>query len=477
MYLKLLANWPIFLPPITTIILSILSRRPGVSIICGICIGSALKVGGVSFGIVEQILLYFVSVFYKNGEIVWNNICIFMFLWLLGTYTVILQTTGALSALSSTVFQHVTSRKKAELLIVVAGICVFIDDYFSSLIVGSLSLPIVRKLSISREKLAYFLDSTSGPGVILVPFSSWGATILLLIENCCKNEGLGIDASKIFMSSIPYNFYALITLSLAIFVALSNWNFPLMRTCDKEALKNPFYHPANNNSSAYEKNGALSGFSSLAFLLFGTMFTMFLSGYLSTPAGSSFYQVMGNMKVGPSLLIGIIGAIISSLVLSPLPLKIIRRDAYLGYFTMSSAIQTLLLAWALSSVIQDLQLGNVVADVMRSSSIPLRFVPIMVFCLACFLSFSTGTSWATFSILIPIVFQIFAGSDIGMLYVSIGAVLGGAVFGDHSSPISDTSILASLASQCDHISHVRTQLPYCLLSAMIALAGYWIIAM
>ncbi|USO00972.1 MAG: hypothetical protein H6849_02575 [Alphaproteobacteria bacterium] len=486
MYAKLLTSWPIFLPPFLTIALAMISKRPGFSIICGIFLGVFIKVGVLDHQYVFEFVKYFREIFYKDNTLVANNISLFIFLWLLGSYTSLLDKSGALGTMTGRLMKFINTPRKCEMAIIVIALIVFIDDYFNSLIVGAIALPMVQKLGVSREKLAYYLDSTAGPACILIPFSSWGVTIMAIIErNLQKHNLIGLFSFEVFIKSAAYNFYAIGALVLTLVVAFTTFDFPLMRALDKKSqdslkTKSP-EDPLHVDQSHQlrvkrnvpeERNLFFAATTSLSFLLVGTIIIMLLSGYILSNYQTNLMKLLNHIDVGISLILGAVGSLaLVSVYLNP-SVPVIKNSFVEGYKSMAPAMKILMLAWALSSVIQDLNIGHVLSDFLIESGLNPAFIPLSVFIVAGILSFSSGTSWATFSILVPIVFDLVMATNQNLLYISLGATLGGAVMGDHSSPISDTSILSSTGAKCDHMSHVVTQLPYCVLVGVLSGGGY-----
>jgi len=317
-----------------------------------------------------------------------------------------------------------------------------------------------------------------------MPISSWGAVITSIMDNSIdqldiKGFSGGMD---LFFSSVIYNFYAMLAVSFTFIVAITGFNFKLMSKFEKNALNNlaererlldqNISHATIVGDDVIDSkiNCFIVSISTLVILTFGSML---LSGYILSPGDNmSIMSILGNMLMGPSLMIG--GTCSLLITLSLYPSSIINLRSYFvqGFITMKPAIYILLSAWALSSSINALRVGDYISELIVEGNINPNNLPLVIFLIACATSFSTGTSWGTFSVLIPVVCQILLHEDPQLLSIAIGAVLGGAVFGDHCSPISSTSILAATGAGCKHMDHVLSQLPYCLLAGIFASLMY-----
>ena len=476
--MQLLGTYPILslLPPVFTIGYALLTKRVFQSMLGGIGIGICLMAIDQSHNPFLYAWSIFSNVFYSSGEIN-ENVSILVFLCLLGTLTLLMQKSGNLEVISGWVVSKVKSRRNAQLFMILFGVIVFIDDYFNSLAVGKVSRPIADRMGISRAKLAYILDSTAGPVCILAPISSWGASIIVILDQIVESHQLsGYNGFSLFLASMPYNFYAFVAIALVVLMAVYNVNFKKMAKAEKEALvcqKQDFLSDSDASGLVLLK------LTMPLIMLFVSAFGMIALTGIMNAGEVSLLSAIENSKVGLSLVAGGLVSVLTQLFLEKDKKREIRelpRSLAGGFRVMWTANAILVLAWVLSGLTKDLQSGIFLAGLIEQSSISFQFLPVVIFVVAGFMSFSTGTSWGTFAIILPIAAQIAVASDPSLLTVLLAAVLGGSVFGDHCSPISDTTILSSTGAGCDHIQHVTTQLPYCLLAGLISLYGYFILS-
>jgi Na+/H+ antiporter NhaC len=371
---------------------------------------------------------------------------------------------------------HIKSRAGALLSTVVLGVLIFIDDYFNCLTVGSVMRPVTDKHQISRAKLAFIIDATAAPICIIAPISSWAAAV-----SSVAPEGQGL---QLFMSSIPYNFYALLTLAMMLMMIILNVDFGKMRIHENNALNGDIYttearpFAASNDGAGNVKGTVADLVVPIVALIVSCVLTMvYTGGFFDATSDSymNFIDAFGNSDASVGLVLGSFIALMVTFVLY-IPRKIVSLKEFTGAFAdgfklMSSAILILTFAWTLSGVTNNLGAQIVVAEFVRINAAGLaNLLPAIVFLIAVGLAFATGTSWGTFGILLPIVCSVFPSGE--LMIIAVSACLAGAVCGDHCSPISDTTIMASTGAQCEHINHVSTQLPYSLLSAAVSFAGF-----
>jgi len=486
----IMPSWLVLLPPVVTIIIAILTKRAALSLLIGIVLSSIIFTQTINATTLYSIGYHFLSVFFLDGHIRLDNLCVLGFLCILGTLINLLMDLGSTELMADKLNNLVNSRTKGQFVICILGIIFFIDDFFKCIALGVISQPLADKKAISREKLAYYLDSTAGPLCILIPISSWGAVIISIMNNTIieldmKGFNNGMD---LFLNSVVYNFYAMLAVFFTFIVALTGFNFKLMSKFEQKALNNSNnknytlnqlpLKKINTTLTKDEINSKINCFIlSISTLTAVTIGSMILSGYLLSPKNDlSIVSILSNMLMGQSLMFGGVCALLTTFLFNPLSVANLKTYSVKGFITMKPAIYILLLAWTLSSSISALRVGDYISELIAISNISHSVLPLVIFLIACATSFSTGTSWGTFSVLIPIVCQILVKEDPKLISIAIGAVLGGAVFGDHCSPISSTSILSATGAGCKHMDHVLSQLPYCLLAAICASVMYVVLS-
>ena len=473
------------LPPIAAITLAILSKRVLLSLAIGIVIGAGLLTQ-FSFVDTGYLLLNTVtSLVWKSGAVNTWNLYILGFLVLLGMITALITVSGSARAFVEWAKLRIRNKRDAKLLTIFLGCVVFIDDYFNSLVVGSIARPITDRYYISRAKLAYLLDSTAAPICVISPVSSWGAYIIALIGGILTAHGFTESSHLVvFIQMIPMNFYAIFALLLLICVAMLSLDVGSMRKHESNAIRGILYDECKGvppgvikDLPEFESGKVFGLFIPIAVLVLATVIFMIASGASTLAAQSQSFSVIGAFEktdVSFSLffgaLIGLIGTILLTKVLQ-VNTSMIIKGLILGAKSMLPAIYILLFAWSIADIISQLETGKYMAS-LAAGNIPFELLPAVLFLLAGITAFSTGTSWGTFGIMLPIAADMAMGSNSAMMLPMMAAVLAGAVFGDHCSPISDTTILSSTGASCHHIDHVVTQLPYALIVAFISLVGY-----
>ncbi|WP_108650345.1 Na+/H+ antiporter NhaC family protein [Dongshaea marina] len=476
------------LPPLTAVALAIATRRVLLSLGAGIIVGALLLTQGNPLDAAQYIGSTLSGIFWQSGALNQNNVCILLFLLLLGCMISLMTISGATRAFTDWARRYIRTRKQAKKLTGLMVFLFFIDDYFHSLSVGTICRPLTDRFKISRAKLAYLLDSTAAPVCVLMPISSWGAYIIALIGGIVAAHGLtGQSALSVFAQMVPMNFYAVFTLLMVLFVVLMEYDFGPMKQHEQRALEGELYDPAkgtppgaSQDLPVSEKGRVRDLLVPIAILTFGTIVFMLLSGAKALDEQELGFSILGalqNTNVGISLVFGSLAGLASAIILM-LPQRQSLNNWLLalreGVGSMLPAIWILLGAWCIGSVIKDTQTGQYLAS-MAQHSVPTALLPALVFILSGIMAFSTGTSWGTFGIMLPIAGDLAAASDIAQMLPMLSAVLAGSVFGDHCSPISDTTILSSTGASCHHIDHVMTQLPYALTVATIALTGYLVL--
>ncbi len=457
-------------PPVVAIVLALITKEVFSSLFIGILVGG-LFFSGFSF---EGTILHifndgFVSVLSDS-----YNVGILIFLVILGAMVSLMNRAGGSAAFGQFAKEKIKTRAGAQLATVALGVLIFIDDYFNCLTVGSVMKPVTDQHKVSRAKLAYLIDATAAPVCIIAPISSWAAAVSGFVE--------GEDGFSIFIRAIPYNYYALLTLIMMIAVILLNIDFGAMRTHEANALKGDLF--TSGSASANEEAAPANAKGKVIDLVIPIIVLIFccVMGMIYTGgffSGENFVTAFSNSDASVGLALGSIFAMILTIVIY-LIRKVLTFNECMdclpsGFKAMVPAILILTFAWTLKAMTDSLGAAEFVASAMEQSARGLMvFLPAIIFLVGCFLAFSTGTSWGTFGILIPIVVAVFENSNPQLMIISISACMAGAVCGDHCSPISDTTIMASAGAQCNHVNHVTTQLPYALVAAAVSFVTYLI---
>ena len=459
------------LPPIIAIALALITKEVYSSLFIGILSGALIY---SNFNVWGMVTTTFDVMIGKLSDS-WN-VGILIFLVILGMMVSLINKAGGSAAYGRWAETHIKSRAGAMMSTVILGVLIFIDDYFNCLTVGSVMRPVADKHKISRAKLAFIIDATAAPVCIIAPISSWAAAV-----SSVAPEGQGL---QLFISSIPYNFYALLTLAMMIMMIILNVDFGKMRLHEQNALNGDVYttearpYADANDVAGNAKGTVIDLILPIAALIVSCVLTMvYTGGFFDASSDSymNFIDAFGNSDASVGLVLGSFIALLVTFILY-IPRKIVTLKEFTGAFAdgfklMSSAILILTFAWTLSGVTNGLGAQIVVAEFVRVNAVGLaNLLPAIVFLIAVGLAFATGTSWGTFGILLPIVCSVFPSGE--LMIIAVSACLAGAVCGDHCSPISDTTIMASTGAQCEHINHVSTQLPYSLLSAGVSFLGF-----
>ena len=461
------------LPPIITIILALLTKEVYMSLIIGIFSGALLFTGG---SLLESILTMFAVMEDKVG----GNVNILVFLVILGILVAAITKSGATKAYGEWAARVISGKRSAMGLTALLGIVIFIDDYFNCLTVGTVMRPVTDKFKIARAKLAYIIDATAAPICIIAPVSSWAAAV-----GSSLPEGSTVDGFTIFLQTIPFNLYAWLTMAFMIFIIMSGRDFASMGAVvrkNKEHFEIPKeYQDSSEEETKVSGNGRIIDLTLPLIVLIGAcIYGMLYTGGIHNE-GVSIADAFADCDSSKALVFGLFIAFVFTGLLY-LPRKVVTFDEFCGCFTqgfkaMVPAVFILCLAWTLSGICSDkyLDLGGYVGAVVNEHTSVLMFLPVIFFLVAIGLAFATGTSWGTFGILIPIAMAILDATNTElypMLVLCIAAILSGAVGGDHASPISDTTILASAGAQCHHLDHVGTQVPYVLVVSACCIIGY-----
>ena len=471
------ATWLALLPPIIAIALALITKEVYSSLFIGILAGALLYSNFSLRGTIDHL--------FSGGFIAAvadaYNIGILFFLVVLGTIVALMNKSGGSAAFGRWASKHIKSRVGAQLATVALGVLIFVDDYFNCLTVGSVMRPVTDKFNVSRSKLSYLIDATAAPVCIIAPISSWAAAVAGFVSE----EQIG--GLELFIRTIPYNFYALLTITMMIAIALMKFDYGLMKKHEENAIKGDIFSEEGRARIERAESGSENTRGSVwdlvapvAVLILTCMLGLLYSGGFFT-AGETYHDFVNafsgaDASVGLVIgsFAGLIFAVIYFMCRRVLNFKDCMDSIPEGFKAMVPAILILVCAWTLKAMTDSLGAKVFIAEFVRneaSAFIPL--LPAIVFLIGVGLSFATGTSWGTFGILIPIVLAVFGGSiDQEISIIAISACMAGAVCGDHCSPISDTTIMASAGAQCNHLNHVSTQLPYAMTVAAVSLVIY-----
>lgn len=473
---KVYATLGALLPPVIAIVLALITKEVYSSLFIGIVAGALLYSNG-NLELMLNTMLY-----NENGGMIYKladswNVGILVFLVILGIMVALMNKVGGSAAFGQWAATHIKSRVGAQLATMALGVLIFVDDYFNCLTVGSVMRPVTDRHNISRAKLAYLIDATAAPICIIAPVSSWAAAVTSSVP-----DGSDINGFSMFLQTIPYNFYALTTLLMIIIITLAKIDFGPMKTHEKNALNGDLFTTAarpygDADDEMETPHGKVIDLVLPVIILIicciiGMVYT---GGFFE---GETFITAFSNADASMGLVLGSMVTLIITFCFymsrGVMTFKSFTECIPEGFKAMVAPILILTMAWTLSGMTGLLGADIYVHDLVSGSAGALKmFLPCIVFIVALFLAFSTGTSWGTFAILIPIVCNVFGNADTTeMLVISIAACLSGAVCGDHCSPISDTTIMASAGAHSDHVNHVSTQLPYALTAAVFSFIGY-----
>lgn len=453
------------LPPVIAIALALLTKEVYISLMIGILSGALLFSNFHPIHTME-------TTFSIMGGKIGGNVNILLFLVLLGILVALITKSGASKAYGAWANQTIKTRRGALLSTSLLGALIFVDDYFNCLTVGTVMRPVTDSHGVTRAKLAYVIDCTAAPVCIIAPISSWAAAVSSSLP-----EGSQIDGFSLFLHTIPFNFYALLTLCLLLFLIIADFDFGAMKKYEERVKASGKSDAIDAEDIPIFGNGkVLDLVLPILVLIVSCVAAMLYTGGILE--GNNVIDAFANCDSSTSLVLGSFFTLLFTFVLY-LPRKILTFqqfcDSFIeGFRAMAPALMILTLAWTLSGICsaEYLNIGGYVKTLVESGTDILAFMPALFFLVALGLAFATGTSWGTFGILIPIAFAIFGDMESSMLVLTVAAALSGAVCGDHISPISDTTILASAGGQCNHIDHVSTQIPYALVVAACSLTGY-----
>lgn len=457
-------------PPLVAIILALITKEVYSSLFIGILVGSLFYSGFQFEGTVTHIFQDGIIGVLSDSY----NVGIIVFLVILGIMVCLMNKAGGSAAFGRWASSHIKTRVGAQLATIALGVLIFIDDYFNCLTVGSVMRPVTDQHNVSRAKLAYLIDATAAPVCIIAPISSWAAAVTGFVE--------GEDGFSIFMRAIPYNFYALLTIVMMIGIVLMKEDYGPMKLHEDNAEKGDLYttpdrpYATAENDIVQEAKGKVIDLliPILSLIICCVIGMIYTGGFFS---GTGFIEAFSNSDASVGLVLGSFFGFVITILLYSIRKVLSFKDCMScipdGFKSMVPAILILTFAWTLKSMTDSLGAKEYVASMMESSATSfMNLLPAIIFLVGCFLAFATGTSWGTFGILIPIVVSVFEGRSETMMIISISACMAGAVCGDHCSPISDTTIMASAGAQSNHINHVNTQLPYAITVAAVSFVTY-----
>lgn len=462
-----IGTWWSLVPPLLAIILALVTKEVYSSLFLGVAVGALLYSGFHPW----ETFVNFFDILKEN-----MNMNILIFDVLLGMIIVLMSKSGGSAAYGKWAGKKIRSKKSALLATTGLGILIFVDDYFNCLTVGSVMRPVTDRQKVSRAKLAYIIDSTAAPVCIIAPISSWAAAV-----NSYVPADAGISGFQLFLRTIPYNLYAILTLFMVFFITIVGFDFGLMKKHEENAAKGDLF---TSGAGEFEQiseeeinpNGKVMDLVlPVAVLIVSAIGAMIYTGFQG--GATNVVSAFAGCDAETSLVFSTMVTIFFMVVLY-LPRKVVTFKGFMdslseGFKLMVPAVTILIFAWSLKGVGDALGLAEFVGGIVGSHTSAGAFIPVILFAAAVFLSFSTGTSWGTFAILVPIATGLFSsGAGLEMMIISVAAVLAGAVCGDHISPISDTTVMSSAGAQCNHINHVSTQMQYVAVVASVCLIGY-----
>ncbi|MBQ2694942.1 MAG: Na+/H+ antiporter NhaC family protein [Clostridia bacterium] len=457
-------------PPVIAIVLALITKEVYSSLIIGIIAGGFIFAGGNFETAINHVLFDgFVASLSDS-----YNMGIIIFLVLLGMLVSLMNKAGGSAAFGRWASKHIKSRVGAQLATILLGCLIFIDDYFNCLTVGSVMRPVCDEKKISRAKLSYLIDATAAPICIIAPISSWAAAVAGFARGAGAESGISL-----FIQAIPYNFYALFTILMMVVLAFAKMDYGPMKLHERNAFeKGDIFttgdRVSNDDVAANPKGKVIDLVLPVVVLIVTCVIGMIYSGGFFS--GESFIDAFSNSDASVGLVIGsaiaIVFAVVYFLIRRVISFKDIMASLPDGFKAMVPAILILTCAWTLKAMTDSLGAKIYISQLVEGSAGAFQMLlPAIIFLIAVGLSFATGTSWGTFGILIPIVLSVFEATN-PLMIVAISACMAGAVCGDHCSPISDTTIMASAGAQCNHINHVSTQLPYAMTVAGVSFVTY-----
>ena len=462
-----IGTWWSLVPPLLAIVLALVTKEVYSSLFIGVAMGALLYTG---FHPWNAFVAFFDIM--KNSM----NLNILIFDVLLGMIIVLMSKSGGSAAYGKWAGTKIKSKKSAMLATTGLGVLIFVDDYFNCLTVGSVMRPVTDRFKVSRAKLAYIIDATAAPVCIIAPISSWAAAV-----NSYVPEDAGISGFQLFLRTIPYNLYAILTLLMVFTIILTGLDFGLMKKHEKNAAAGDLFTSGGEEFDQVKEeeissNGKVIDLVLPVLVLIGTAIgAMIYTGFLG--GATDVVTAFSGCDAETSLIFATLITVMFMLVLYR-PRKVITFKGFMdsfveGFKMMIPAIGILIFAWSLKGMGDALEIASFVENLVGSNASASVLLPAILFLVAIFLSFSTGTSWGTFAILVPIAIAMFPGADnMQMMIIAVASVLSGAVCGDHVSPISDTTVMSSAGAQSNHINHVTTQMQYAVVVAVVSAIGY-----
>lgn len=462
-----IGTWWSLVPPLLAIVLALVTKEVYSSLFIGVAMGALLYTG---FHPWNAFVAFFDIM--KNSM----NLNILILDVLLGMIIVLMSKSGGSAAYGKWAGTKIKSKKSAMLATTGLGVLIFVDDYFNCLTVGSVMRPVTDRFKVSRAKLAYIIDATAAPVCIIAPISSWAAAV-----NSYVPEDAGISGFQLFLRTIPYNLYAILTLLMVFTIILTGLDFGLMKKHEKNAAAGDLFTSGGEEFDQVKEeeissNGKVIDLVLPVLVLIGTAIgAMIYTGFLG--GATDVVTAFSGCDAETSLIFATLITVMFMLVLY-LPRKVITFKGFMdsfveGFKMMIPAIGILIFAWSLKGMGDALEIASFVENLVGSNASASVMLPAILFLVAIFLSFSTGTSWGTFAILVPIAIAMFPGADnMQMMIIAVASVLSGAVCGDHVSPISDTTVMSSAGAQSNHINHVTTQMQYAVVVAVVSAIGY-----
>lgn len=467
-----IGTWWALIPPLLAIILAFITKEVYSSLFIGVAVGALLYSG---FHPWDSFVNFFVIM--KNSM----NLNILIFDVLLGMIIVLMAKSGGSAAYGKWAGTKIRTKRSALLATMGLGVLIFVDDYFNCLTVGSVMRPVTDQQKVSRAKLAYIIDATAAPVCIIAPISSWAAAV-----NSYVPADAGISGFQLFLRTIPYNLYAILTLVMVFFICFTGFDFGLMKKHEENAAKGDLFTSGGDEFEQVSEDEVNPGGKVMdlvlpvAVLIVSAIGAMIYTGYLG--GAKDIITAFSGCDAETSLIFATMVTIFFMMLLY-LPRKVVDFKGFMeslveGFKLMIPAITILIFAWSLKGIGDAMGLAEFVGGIVGENASASIFIPVVLFAVAIFLSFSTGTSWGTFAILVPIATGMFAGNtSLEMMIISVSAVLAGAVCGDHVSPISDTTVMSSAGAQSNHLNHVSTQMQYAAIVAGVCMVGYIIAAL
>ena len=467
-----IGTWWALIPPLLAIILAFITKEVYSSLFIGVAVGALLYSG---FHPWDSFVNFFEIM--KNSM----NLNILIFDVLLGMIIVLMAKSGGSAAYGKWAGTKIRTKRSALLATMGLGVLIFVDDYFNCLTVGSVMRPVTDQQKVSRAKLAYIIDATAAPVCIIAPISSWAAAV-----NSYVPADAGISGFQLFLRTIPYNLYAILTLGMVFFICFTGFDFGLMKKLEENAAKGDLFTSGGDEFEQVSEDEVNPGGKVMdlvlpvAVLIVSAIGAMIYTGYLG--GAKDIITAFSGCDAETSLIFATMVTIFFMMLLY-LPRKVVDFKGFMeslveGFKLMIPAITILIFAWSLKGIGDAMGLAEFVGGIVGENASASIFIPVVLFAVAIFLSFSTGTSWGTFAILVPIATGMFAGNtSLEMMIISVSAVLAGAVCGDHVSPISDTTVMSSAGAQSNHLNHVSTQMQYAAIVAGVCMVGYIIAAL